>query len=61
MEPVDTINFVENDWKFVSFGEDKRVIQYELGYTVIIKNLFYEDLPAICRSYIHPNKNYIIG
>ena len=32
MDPVSTISFVDNNRKFISFGEDKRVIQYELGY-----------------------------
>lgn len=59
MEPVSSICFTDNDRKFVSFGDDKRVIQYELGYTVIIKNIFQENLGAICQSHLSRNKDFI--
>jgi len=40
MGPVNEILFVDDNKKFVSFGDDKKVIMYEFGVTVIIKNLF---------------------
>ena len=61
MGPVSSITFVDNNWKFVSFGDDKKIIQYELGYQVIIKNLFYEEMPSICWSSLHPNGEFLVG
>lgn len=32
MGPISSLLFVDNNRKFISFGDDKRVIQYELGH-----------------------------
>ncbi len=32
MGAISSISYVDNSRKFISFGEDKRVIQYEVGY-----------------------------
>ena len=61
MGPVNNVIFVDNNKKFVSFGDDKKIFMYEYGVNVIIKNLFHEDLGAIHSSALHPNKNYLVG
>lgn len=55
MGAVNTLSFVDNNKKFVSFGDDKKIFMYEFGVNVIIKNLFHENLGAIHSSVVHPN------
>ena len=61
MEAVNNIVFVDNNKKFVSFGDDKKIFMYEFGVNVVVKNLFHEKLGAIYSSAVHPNNDYLVG
>ena len=61
MDPINCIQFIENNRRFVSFGDDKKVFMWEFGVPLVIKNIFEEELSAIYSAQYHPNQNYIIG
>lgn len=60
-EAVNDIVFVEKNRKFVSFSDDKKVIQYEFGVDVILKNIFYEEMGAVNSALVDPSESFIVG
>lgn len=59
--PVNTIIFVDNNKKFVSCGDDRKILLYEFGTPVILRSLNELDIQPITRAEVHPCKNYFVG
>ena len=55
MDPINCIQFIENNRRFISFGDDKKVFMWEFGVPLVIKNIFEEELSAIYSAQCHPN------
>lgn len=61
MEAVNNLIFVDDNKKFISFGDDKKIFMYEFGVPVIIKNICEDTLPAIHSTAMHPNNKYFVA
>lgn len=61
MEAVNNLLFVEDNKKFISFGDDKKIFCYEFGVPVIIKNICDDLLPAIHSTAMHPGKEFFVA
>mmetsp|Transcript_11593 Transcript_11593/g.13161 ORF Transcript_11593/g.13161 Transcript_11593/m.13161 type:complete len:453 (-) Transcript_11593:218-1576(-) len=58
---VNTIQFIEDNKKFVSTADDKKIFVWEYGIPVVIKHISEPDMHAIPASAMHPNRKYLAG
>lgn len=54
MDPVNDLVFVDNDSKFISVGDDKKIILWEFGVNLVIKNIMYEELASVVSCSVRP-------
>ena len=58
---VNTITFLENNKKFVSTGDDKKIYLWEYGIPVVVKHINEPDMHVIASATAHPNQKYMVG
>lgn len=56
--PVNTLLFVDNNKKFVSCGDDKKILMWEFGVPVIIRNINEPQVQSITTTTLHPSQDY---
>lgn len=61
MDPVNCIVFTDNNKKFVSFGDDRKVLLWEFGVPLVIRSIQDNDLPAITHAELHPSGEHILA
>ena len=59
--PVNTITFVDNNRKFASTSDDKKVFLWEFGVPIVVKHISDPKMNAISATDIHPNNKYFVG
>lgn len=59
--PVNTITFVDNNRKFASTSDDKKVFLWEYGIPIVVKHISDPEMQAIANADLHPNGKYILG
>ena len=47
MDPINDLLFIDDNKRFISFGDDKKIFMWEFGVPLVIKNIFDEELSAI--------------
>lgn len=58
---VNTIQFIDDNKRFISTADDKKVFVWEYGIPVVVKHISEPDMHAIPASTVHPNKKYFVG
>jgi len=58
---VNTITFFDNNRKFISTSDDKKVFTWEFGIPVVVKHISEPDMQAIMASAMHPSHKYFAG
>jgi pre-mRNA-processing factor 17 len=59
---VDTVTFLgADDDRFVSTGDDKKVLLWDYGVPVVLKEIFETELHAMPSVALHPSGNYLVG
>lgn len=58
---VNTITFLDNNKKFVSTGDDKKIYIWEFGIPVVMKHINEPDMHVIAAAAAHPNLKYMVG
>jgi pre-mRNA-processing factor 17 len=53
--------FVDNNKKFVSTSDDKKVFLWEFGIPVVVKHVSDPEQLAISQTALHPNGKYFVG
>lgn len=61
LESVNALLFVDNNKKFVSCGDDKRIYMWEFGTPVVIKNISENDLHTISTLSRRPDDKYFLA
>ena len=61
VSPVNTILFVDNNKKFVSCGDDKKIFLWEFGVPLVVRSLNEPEVAPITRTTLHPCGNYFVG
>ena len=61
MGPVNSIVFCDNNKRFVSCGDDKKIYLWEFGIPIVIKHIADPSVPAITKTCAHPNGRYFLG
>jgi pre-mRNA-processing factor 17 len=56
--PVNSLLFVDNNKKFVSCGDDKKILMWEFGVPVIIRNINDSNIQSITTTSLHPSQDY---
>lgn len=59
--PVNTITFVDDNKKFASTSDDKKVFLWEFGIPIVVKHISDPEMHAITATDVHPNDKYFIG
>jgi pre-mRNA-processing factor 17 len=59
--PVNSVVFVDNNKKFVSTSDDKKVFLWEFGIPVVVKHVSDPEQLAISQTALHPNGKYFVG
>eukprot|EP01022_Parablepharisma_sp_SALTPOND_P008056 TRINITY_DN135128_c2_g1_i1.p2 TRINITY_DN135128_c2_g1~~TRINITY_DN135128_c2_g1_i1.p2 ORF type:complete len:559 (-),score=62.19 TRINITY_DN135128_c2_g1_i1:2638-4215(-) len=58
---VNTITFLDNNRKFVSTGDDKKIYLWEFGIPVVVKHISEPDMHVVATAAAHPNLKYMAG
>lgn len=58
---VNTLTFLDNNKKFVSTGDDKKIYIWEFGIPVVMKHINEPDMHVIAAAAAHPNLKYMVG
>ena len=61
MGPVNTITFIDNNKRFVTTADDKKVFVWEWGIPVVFKHIMDPDMFPIMKAALHPNGKYFAG
>jgi len=59
--PVNTVNFIDNNRRFVSSADDKKVFIWEYGIPVVIKHISEPDMHSMPYIGVHPNGKFFCG
>ncbi len=59
--PVNTITFIDNNRRFVSTADDKKVYIWEWGIPVVFKHIMDPEMFPIMKAALHPNGKYFAG
>ena len=59
--PVNTITFVDDNKKFASTSDDKKVFLWEFGIPIVVKHISDPEMHAITATDVHPNDKYFVG
>lgn len=59
--PVNSIVFVDNNKKFASTSDDKKIFLWEFGIPVVVKHVSDPEQLAISQTALHPNGKYFVG
>jgi pre-mRNA-processing factor 17 len=58
---VNTITFIDNNRKFVSTSDDKKIFLWEFGIPVVVKHISEPEMHSITATDMHPSKKYFAG
>lgn len=61
LDSVNYLLFVDNNKKFMSCGDDKRIYMWEFGTPVVIKNISDPDLQTLTTMSLRPDDKYFIA
>lgn len=59
--PVNTVTYVDNQRKFASTSDDKKVFLWEFGIPIVVKHISDPEMHAVTATDVHPNDKYFIG
>lgn len=59
--PVNTVTFVDENRKFASTSDDKKVFLWEFGIPIVVKHISDPEMHAVTATDIHPNDKYFVG
>ena len=58
---VNTVTFIDNNRKFVSTSDDKKIFLWEYGIPVVVKHISEPDMHSITATDMNPSRKYFIG
>lgn len=58
---INSITFVDNNRKFVSTSDDKKIFIWEYGLPVVVKHISEPQMQSIPAVALHPNGKYFVG
>ena len=61
MGPVNSITFIDNNKRFISTSDDKKIYLWEFNIPVVVKHISEPDMHAIPAATVHPNMKYFAG
>lgn len=59
--PVNTVTFVDENRKFASTSDDKKVFLWEFGIPIVVKHISDPEMHAVTATDVHPNDKYFVG
>jgi pre-mRNA-processing factor 17 len=59
--PVNSVNFVDHNRRFVSSSDDKKVFVWEYGIPVVIKHISEPEMHSMPYIAVHPNGKFFVG
>jgi pre-mRNA-processing factor 17 len=59
--PVNTVTFVDENRKFASTSDDKKVFLWEFGIPIVVKHISDPEMCAVTATDVHPNDKYFVG
>ena len=59
--PVNTVTFVDDNRKFASTSDDKKVFLWEFGIPIVVKHISDPEMHAVTATDLHPEGKYFIG
>lgn len=58
---INTLTFIDNNRKFVSTSDDKKIFIWEYGLPVVVKHISEPSMHSIPATTLHPNGKYFCG
>jgi pre-mRNA-processing factor 17 len=58
---INTLTFIDNNRKFVSTSDDKKIFIWEYGLPVVVKHISEPSMHSIPAAALHPNGKYFVG
>ena len=58
---INTLTFIDNNRKFVSTSDDKKIFIWEYGLPVVVKHISEPSMHSIPAAVLHPNGKYFLG
>ena len=58
---INTLTFIDNNRKFVSTSDDKKIFIWEYGLPVVVKHISEPSMYSIPAAVLHPNGKYFLG
>lgn len=59
--PVNTVTYIDENRKFASTSDDKKVFLWEFGIPIVVKHISDPEMHAVTSTDVHPNDKYFIG
>lgn len=59
--PVNTVTFVDDNRKFASTSDDKKVFLWEFGIPIVVKHISDPEMNAVTATDLHPDGKYFLG
>jgi len=59
--PVNSILFIDNNKKFISTADDKKVFVWEYGIPVVVKHISEPDMQSMPSTALHPSGKFFAG
>jgi len=61
LAPVNTLTFIDDDRRFVSTSDDKKIFVWEYGIPVVVKHISEPDLHSMPATAVSYNRKYFLG
>lgn len=58
---INTLTFIDNNRKFVSTSDDKKIFIWEFGLPVVVKHISEPSMHSITAAALHPTGKYFVG
>ena len=59
--PVNSITFLDNNKRFLSSSDDKKILIWEYGIPVVVKHLAEPEMHSMPFTTMHPNGKFFLG